>query len=117
MLAIIMNLLLLHIALTYFVVGILRRFFSNNKPVKAILLIARGIYLFLAIIATVVMIGFNMKMYVLTAVAIVFLVMLHVIIRVSVKEWNGSASKRGRRSNRSTSNNAQGSIGIQQMPD
>ena len=117
MFAIIMNLFLLHLALTYFVVGILRRVFGNNKPVKAILLIARGIYLVLAIIATVVMIGFNMKMYVLTAVAIVFLVTLHVIIRVSVKEWNGSASKRGRRSNRSTPNNAQGSIGIQQMPD
>ena len=117
MVAITMNLFLLHIALTYFVVGILRRVFCSNKPVKAILLIARGIYLFLALTATVVVIGYDVKVYTLTAVAIVFLVMLHVIIRVSVKEWNGSVSKRGRRSNRSTPNNAQGSIGIQQMPD
>ena len=115
MFAIIMNLLLLHIALTYFVVGLLRRVFGNNKPVKAILLIARGIYLVLALIATVVMIGYDMKVYALTAIAIVFLAALHVIIRASAKEWSGSTSKRGKRSNRSTPNSAQGSADIQQM--
>ncbi len=115
MLAVIMNLLLLHIALTYFVVGILRRVLSNNKPMKAILLIARGSYLVLAIVATVVMIGYDVKVYALTAIAIVFLAALHVIIRVSAKEWSDSASKRGKRSDRSSSNNAQGSADIQPM--
>ena len=117
MFTIIMNLFLLHIAFMYFVVGILRRVFHNNKPLKAILLIARGIYLVLALIATVVMIGYDVKVYALTAITIIFLVVLHVIIRISAKEWSGAASKRGKRSNRSTTNNAQALVGIHQMPD
>ncbi|HUI87367.1 MAG TPA: hypothetical protein VLX61_01455 [Anaerolineales bacterium] len=96
------NLFALSIVVIHFAIGMLLLVFAENRPVKMILLIARGIYYVVAAITTFVMIGEGVTVYAWVGAATLVLVLVYAVLRVSLNDWPAVTSKRGGRSNASS---------------
>ncbi|MGA7193193.1 MAG: hypothetical protein WBW94_06130 [Anaerolineales bacterium] len=90
------NLFVIWIAVSHFVIGILLLAFHKNKPVKMILLTARGIAFIVAIITTFVMIGEHVRLYAFVGWILILLVLIFAVIRAIFAEWRGTTPSRNK---------------------